>query len=205
MSKRRAEALRTKNKRSSSNSNTQRSSLIDEPSTSSATMTSLNNEDSYVDSNQERELQQTYSMNLDSQNSDLQSEKNIFKNFILLSKDGLKSVYKCKLCTRPYSVHGDSDANLRKPLGSNKHQMEVLYKSQIKKVDLSNDQEVECDPEKRKIINEAILDCILIDSRPFSDFSKPGMMKLIDVIIPGYKPPSRTTISRRLESEFIKY
>ena len=83
--------------------------------------------------------------------------------------------------------------------------MEVLYKSQIKKVDLSNDQEVECDPEKRKIINEAILDCILIDSRPFSDFSKPGMIKLIDVIIPGYKPPSRTTIYRRLESEFIKY
>ena len=100
MSKRRAEALRTNNKRSSSYSNTQRSSLIDEPSTSSATMTSLNNEDSYIDSNQERELQQTYSMNLDSQNSDVQSEKNIFKNFILLSKDGLKSVYKCKLCTK---------------------------------------------------------------------------------------------------------
>lgn len=37
------------------------------------------------------------------------------------------------------------------------------------------------------------------------DFSKRGMKKFLDTFIPGYKPPTRKTISRKLSLFYYKY
>lgn len=82
--------------------------------------------------------------------------------------------------------------------------MDVGYKSQKKE----NDQEttVPILDNKLKIqIDKLILDSIVADSRPFGDFSKPSIKKIFNLIIPGYKPPTRNTISRNLEVMYNAY
>ena len=53
------------------------------------------------------------------------------------------------------------------------------------------------------MLDEAVVDCIIEDSRPFGDFSKPGMKKFLNKAIPGYSAPSRFTIKRKI-NENIK-
>ena len=74
---------------------------------------------------------------------------------------------------KEYKTAVNSDANLRSHL-SNTHKMrEFGYSSQIK---LDNfDSPIE--KEKKKELHEAILDAIIMDSRPFGDFRKDGMAR----------------------------
>ena len=41
------------------------------------------------------------------------------------------------------------------------------------------------DPEKKRELHEAAIDCIVTDGRPFGDFRRLGMSKFLNVIYPG--------------------
>ena len=72
-----------------------------------------------------------------------------------------------------------SDTNIRSHLGKVHNLIEYMYESQrtssINRMPL-NDQ---IDKKTAKRINEAILECIIEDSRPFGDFHKIGMRKFL--------------------------
>ena len=48
-------------------------------------------------------------------------------------------------------------------------------------------------PKLRKQLDEAIVKCIVQDSRSFNDFNKPGMLELLRIVAPGYVPRGRRT------------
>jgi hypothetical protein len=56
-----------------------------------------------------------------------------------------------------------------------------------------------CSPEEKKAIDDAVIGCICEDSRPFNDFTKPGMRKVFKLLKPGYKPMARNTINKRIK------
>ena len=77
-------------------------------------------------------------------------------------------------------------------MGSKTHNLnQYLYESQ--KTETTKQPEIS--PSRKNEIDVAIIECILEDARPFGDFSKPGMLKLLNVIVPGYKPQLRHTIN----------
>ena len=69
---------------------------------------------------------------------------------------------------------GCADHNLKQ------YQYESHKKITIKQSEIS--------PSRKNEIDQAIIDCVIEDGRPFGDFSKPGMLKLLAVVAPGYKP-----------------
>jgi hypothetical protein len=65
--------------------------------------------------------------------------------------------------------------------------MEYLYPSQKKL--LNRETEIRIDT--ARTINAAIQEAIIVDGRSFGDFSKPGMIRIFNLILPGYTPPTR--------------
>ena len=43
------------------------------------------------------------------------------------------------------------------------------------------------------------------DARPFGDFSKPGMLDVLNLLIPGYKPQERHTVAKHLSKQYKIY
>jgi hypothetical protein len=78
-----------------------------------------------------------------------------------------------------------------------------MYPSQKKVKTLTNNEPVSKDEAKK--INEAILECIIEDSRPFGDFRKPGMQKFLKKFWPNFVPWHQKTITNKLRSRYIKY
>ncbi|CAF1270327.1 unnamed protein product [Rotaria sordida] len=79
---------------------------------------------------------------------------------------------------------------------------EVMYNSQRQqRVSKSN----QIKPEKKREFDEAAIDCIITDGRPFGDFRRLGMAKFLNVICPGYRGPSRKTVRRRLGLVYHQY
>ncbi|CAF4026770.1 unnamed protein product, partial [Rotaria sordida] len=60
-------------------------------------------------------------------------------------------------------------------------------------------------PEKKQEFHQAAIECIVTDGRPFGDFRRPGMLKFLNIICPGYRGPSRKTVRRRLGAEYHQY
>jgi hypothetical protein len=56
-----------------------------------------------------------------------------------------------------------------------------------------------------KKIDDAIIDCLIEDGRSSSDFRKSGMLKFLQIILPGYVPPSNRNINRILEHKKQAY
>ncbi|CAF4013562.1 unnamed protein product [Rotaria magnacalcarata] len=54
-----------------------------------------------------------------------------------------------------------------------------------------------CHQIRQKQLDEAIVDCIIDDSLPFTMFTKLGMINLLKSFEPRYEPPSRFTIASR--------
>lgn len=54
-------------------------------------------------------------------------------------------------------------------------------------------------------LNDAIVNCVIEDARPFGDFNKPGMIKFLKKAIPGNHPPTRQTIARKLNAKYKAY
>ena len=59
--------------------------------------------------------------------------------------------------------------------------------------------------ERRKELNDAIINSILEDGLPFDIFRKPGMAKFLSVAIPGYTAPHRKTIRQKIALLYCLY
>ncbi|CAF0946262.1 unnamed protein product [Adineta steineri] len=61
--------------------------------------------------------------------------------------------------------------------------------------------------EKRKFFDEAVHDCIVTDGRPFGDFRRPGMAKLLNScrVLFTKRGPVRKTIRRNVTSLYDQY
>ncbi|CAF3328630.1 unnamed protein product [Rotaria socialis] len=51
----------------------------------------------------------------------------------------------------------------------------------------------------KRRLNELVYKCIIEDGRTFGDLRNPGIIRLLEDIIPGYKPPTRRTVQRQLK------
>jgi vesicle coat complex subunit len=54
-----------------------------------------------------------------------------------------------------------------------------------------------------KKLDEAALQAIVIDGRPFMDFMKPGIQRFLKLATPGYTGPRRQWVAERINSLFI--
>ena len=93
----------------------------------------------------------------------------------------------------------NSDINLRSHLAYIHGRHDVLTDGQKKrngKNDLTNQT---CSPVEKKTIDEAVIECIYNDSRPFNDFTKPGMRGLFKILKPQYKTLTRNKIKKRMK------
>ena len=71
----------------------------------------------------------------------------------------------------------NSEVNLRKHLGGNKHQKtSISYKSQLTKKSLFS---TEIDNEKLEELNEKALNAVMVDCLQFNVFTKPGKLILL--------------------------
>jgi hypothetical protein len=81
---------------------------------------------------------------------------------------------------------------------------DFLYPSQLKyvKTEIAANSNSTVDQDKVKAINDAVIDCIIADSRPFGDFRKRGMKKFLSIVVPGYVPQHRKTVARQIVKRF---
>lgn len=94
-----------------------------------------------------------------------------------------------------------SDSNLRSHLGKVHNMREFLYPSQLP---ISRRKDALIPAEEKKKLNEAAINAIVRDALPFNHFKKPGMLKFLSTIKPGYKGPHRKTVRKRLEKLYWK-
>jgi hypothetical protein len=102
------------------------------------------------------------------------------------------------VCKKEQSSIPNSDANLRKHIAVTHKMREYGYDSQLKSVD----NPTPIDKTHRKALDKDILHAIIVDSRPFGDFNKPGISKVLKELANGYKPRNRRYNSNRLRSTF---
>jgi hypothetical protein len=58
--------------------------------------------------------------------------------------------------------------------------------------------------EKKRILDEAVMQCIIVDARPWGDFKRDGMEKFLSVAVPGYTGPSTRSVQRTLAKLYVK-
>jgi len=58
---------------------------------------------------------------------------------------------------------------------------------------------------RKNELKESIISCIINDSRPFNDLRKPGMRAFLEVALPGYVPPHRTTVRASLAKRYAEH
>ncbi|MBY0580649.1 MAG: hypothetical protein K2P53_03070 [Rickettsiales bacterium] len=109
--------------------------------------------------------------------------------------------YVCLMCPEKGKLVCGPAPNLRKHIFHVHKKPEYLYDSQKKM--FAQDQLVET--QNKDEIDEAVINCIVQDGRPFNDFHKPGMQLLLNVLAPLYKPPHRKTIANRLRKKYYQY
>ena len=111
-----------------------------------------------------------------------------------------KHYYRCETCKKrfKYLNNNNYETNLRKHLGNVHKIPNIMFASQQKNVN-------EKKPIDSAPIDEAILNAIIIDGRPFNDFNKPGIKKVLSIAFPDYKPKSRRTITRKIEKKYSEF
>ena len=57
----------------------------------------------------------------------------------------------------------------------------------------------------KKKLDEKLVEAIIVDSRPFGDFARPGLKSFLTTALPNYKPLHRTTIQKRMKSLYKKH
>ena len=58
--------------------------------------------------------------------------------------------------------------------------------------------------DRKRKLHEAAIECIIIDSRSWNDFKKPGMQRFLDLAMPAYNGPSTRTVQRHLANLYTK-
>jgi hypothetical protein len=84
---------------------------------------------------------------------------------------------------------------------------EYMYKSQLKSTQNKNELEEiqQLSKATKRKLDEYALDCIIIDSRPYNDFKKSGMLHFLSIAVPGYDPQHRQTIAYNVRNRFIEH
>ena len=95
-----------------------------------------------------------------------------------------------------------STTNLRRHLGVAHARTEFLYDSQRKEYK-NKSSAISLDLKKK--LDEQHVYSIIVDSRPFGDFSLTGMKSFLATAVPGYKPLHRTTVRRRISLLYKKH
>lgn len=99
--------------------------------------------------------------------------------------------------------------NLRRHLFVRHDVLEAAYDSQIaqinKRIDSKKDSQQVLSKERKKQLDEALLNAIINDGLPFTTFSKAGILNLIHTLDSRYQPPSRTTIASRIANAYYEY
>lgn len=93
--------------------------------------------------------------------------------------------------------YSGSDQTLRTHLAKKHGLLDHLYPSQ-KKSYINSKGRSKFNPNKKKLFDQMIFDCIVDDSMAFGAFNKPGMVKLFAAMTPDYKVPSRQRCARNL-------
>ena len=91
----------------------------------------------------------------------------------------------------------DSNSNIRRHLFLIHGKLELAYKSHVS-------QRVPIPPEKKRQLDDAAINCIIVDSRSWGDFRRKGMQKFLQIATPGYFGPSSRTVQRRLCQLYLK-
>lgn len=95
------------------------------------------------------------------------------------------------------AVNKQQDSSLRKHLGYQHLMPQFLYDSQKGGYEAMN--------KKKKVLDDAAIKAIILDSRPFGDFRRLGMQHFLGVALPGYKGPHRTTVRTNMDPMYTKY
>ena len=77
---------------------------------------------------------------------------------------------------------------------------EYLYKSQLKEI--NSKKCLNIDQQRLNELDDALVNCIIKDARPFGDFQKDGMKDFLNVALPGYSGPSRFTVKRKVGKKY---
>ncbi|CAF1447205.1 unnamed protein product [Rotaria sordida] len=130
------------------------------------------------------------------------TRKDVLKYFTRQSDGG----FKCNLCTDSNKVFSktneNSDTNLRSHLGKTHRMIDFLYPSQKNQQPpkpLKN-----LSTEEKEKLNAAAIEAIVKDALPFDHFRKPGMLKFLSTIKPGYRGPHRKTVRQHLARLYQK-
>lgn len=86
---------------------------------------------------------------------------------------------------------------LRRHLGTKHGMREYMYPSQR-----GESKTIEA---RKKLLNDAAVKAIVIDGRSFNDFRRPGMQQFLNLALPGYRGPHRTTSSKKLSHMYVDY
>ena len=91
----------------------------------------------------------------------------------------------------------NSTTNIRRHLIYAHGKIELGYKSQ-----LAARESVSID--KKRLLDDAVIQCIVMDGRSWGDFRRNGMQKFLKIATPGYSGPCSRTVQRRLTKLYIK-
>jgi hypothetical protein len=138
-----------------------------------------------------------------------QNKKRIKKNpevrHLFTTNSGWSSAV-CNFCNEEIQMSGRSDGNLRTHLARIHEMSHLLLPSQIKRIrKLTTEKGNRICRNQKLLIDKEIIDCTIQDSRTYNDFHKPGMRKLLHLLLPCYKPCRKEKIRKSLKSKFVKY
>ena len=102
--------------------------------------------------------------------------------------------YKCKLCLKTYRCSTGTNANIRRHLAQTHEKTKLFSKSQLP------DTPAPLPPGRKKLLDEAAITAIVVDSRSFGDFRRAGMQYFLRIVIPGYFGPAARTVQRNLKN-----
>ncbi|CAF3456130.1 unnamed protein product [Rotaria socialis] len=137
----------------------------------------------------------------------LKRKTTMSKQDVLAYFTSIDDYLKCNLCvdsTKKFSLNGSSDTNVRRHLGVKHHLKQFLYPSQLQEYESKQKQKFISTAHKQQL-DKAVVAAIYIDGRSFDDFRKTGMMKFLNLAIPGYNVPHRKTVRRHLELIYRSY
>ena len=93
---------------------------------------------------------------------------------------------------------------MRKHLWHGHEKAEYLLESQHKRlVHKENDHKISV--KRKKELDDAVINCIIQDSRTYGDFSKSGMKQFLSIAVPGYTPPTERTIYKHFAIKYFEY
>ncbi|CAF2407349.1 unnamed protein product [Rotaria sp. Silwood2] len=105
-----------------------------------------------------------------------------------------KEKAKCNICSAVLSRKNGTTSGLRKHL-CQMHKLEC-FSVNSKTVDIKPHQ---IGVDEKKKLDSLIINAIVEDGRSFGDMRQSGILKVFNHLTPGYSPPHRNTVQRRLK------